>query len=208
MHTIPNAELELERAMDRAFVAAEIEAERRAFASDPDFRGVYVPANPAVRAVDPTAWPAVPAHVAPPLPGRLAGAHIARFVHGGNATLTVTSNATGARFTFRVRQPKPDATAPFFVSVLTGPDNETAYTFVGSLFPDGTYRHGKRSTIAPDAPSARAAAWFFGLVLAGNFAKLDAQCVVQHAGKCCRCGRKLTVPSSIETGIGPECAKH
>jgi hypothetical protein len=29
---------------------------------------------------------------------------------------------------------------------------------------------------------------------------------LQHAGKCGRCGRKLTVPQSIETGIGPECA--
>ena len=27
-----------------------------------------------------------------------------------------------------------------------------------------------------------------------------------HEGKCGRCGRKLTVPESIEAGIGPECA--
>jgi hypothetical protein len=27
-----------------------------------------------------------------------------------------------------------------------------------------------------------------------------------HEGKCCRCGRKLTVPASIASGIGPECA--
>jgi hypothetical protein len=28
-----------------------------------------------------------------------------------------------------------------------------------------------------------------------------------HEGKCGRCGRLLTVPSSIESGIGPECSK-
>jgi predicted metal-dependent hydrolase len=30
---------------------------------------------------------------------------------------------------------------------------------------------------------------------------------VHHEGKCGRCGRLLTVPSSIESGIGPECSK-
>jgi hypothetical protein len=31
---------------------------------------------------------------------------------------------------------------------------------------------------------------------------------IQHEGKCCRCGRTLTTPESIERGIGPECVKH
>jgi hypothetical protein len=30
---------------------------------------------------------------------------------------------------------------------------------------------------------------------------------VWHEGKCGKCGRTLTVPSSIESGIGPECMK-
>lgn len=30
---------------------------------------------------------------------------------------------------------------------------------------------------------------------------------IHHAGKCGRCGRKLTTPKSIETGLGPECEK-
>jgi hypothetical protein len=29
---------------------------------------------------------------------------------------------------------------------------------------------------------------------------------VWHEGRCGRCGRKLTVPESIESGFGPECA--
>jgi hypothetical protein len=29
-----------------------------------------------------------------------------------------------------------------------------------------------------------------------------------HEGKCGRCNRKLTVPSSIESGFGPECINH
>ena len=30
---------------------------------------------------------------------------------------------------------------------------------------------------------------------------------VMHAGRCCKCGRQLTVPESISSGWGPECQK-
>src|ERR1019366_4832357 len=36
---------------------------------------------------------------------------------------------------------------------------------------------------------------------------LPANLEVWHEGKCGRCGRKLTVPESIERGIGPECER-
>jgi hypothetical protein len=29
--------------------------------------------------------------------------------------------------------------------------------------------------------------------------------VIWHEGRCGRCGRRLTVPESIESGYGPEC---
>ena len=32
-------------------------------------------------------------------------------------------------------------------------------------------------------------------------------CEVFHVGTCGRCGKKLTTPESILTGLGPECAK-
>src|SRR5271157_2617898 len=28
-----------------------------------------------------------------------------------------------------------------------------------------------------------------------------------HEGRCCRCGRELTVPASIHAGMGPDCAE-
>jgi hypothetical protein len=28
---------------------------------------------------------------------------------------------------------------------------------------------------------------------------------VEHSGHCGRCGRLLTVPSSVQSGLGPEC---
>jgi hypothetical protein len=41
-----------------------------------------------------------------------------------------------------------------------------------------------------------------------NLRKFLPECIeIWHEGKCGKCGRQLTVPSSIETGIGPECIK-
>lgn len=124
------------------------------------------------------------------------------FILAGNATVTVRSQKTGTRFTFKVRQPKPDS--PHFVSLMNGPDNEGDFAFIGSVFASGEYRHGTRSAISPDAPSAKAARWVVSRVMADK--PLDG-CEVWHEGRCGKCNRKLTVPESIESGIGPECAK-
>lgn len=128
-------------------------------------------------------------------------AAIKRFVLGGNARFTLVSVRTGTRFTYRARRPS-EATATF-VSLLSGPDNESAYEFLGSIFPDGSYRHGRRSRISETAASAAAFAWFHAIVAAG---RVPATLEFWHEGRCGRCGRALTVPESIATGFGPECA--
>lgn len=128
-------------------------------------------------------------------------ADIKRFVLGGNARFTLVSKKTGTRFTYRARKPEPgDLT---FVSLMNGPDNESSYEFLGTIFPDGSYRHGKRSRIAESAASATAFAWFHAIVAAG---RIPDTLEFWHEGRCGRCGRTLTVPESIATGFGPECA--
>lgn len=122
------------------------------------------------------------------------------FALAGNATLTLVSKETGNRFTFKIRQ--KDQTTPHFVKLLCGSDNESDYQFLGSIFDGHIYRHGKRSRIGMDAPSARAFEWFWKQVEQG---RLSDKLEVWHEGRCGRCGRKLTVPSSIESGIGPIC---
>jgi hypothetical protein len=128
-------------------------------------------------------------------------AAVRTFVLAGNARFTLRSKATGTRFTFKVRQPSP--TKPHFVSLLNGSSNEDDYQFLGTIFSTG-YRRGQRSSITDEAPSAKAFDWFWKRVLGG---KLSDQLEVWHEGRCCRCGRTLTVPESIASGIGPECAR-
>lgn len=123
------------------------------------------------------------------------------------------------------------ADRPIFASVLTGSDNESerAYTYLGTVWGDAAdrrYVHGKKSRIGQDAPSALASAWIVerfaeleAILIAGPAAE-DAGdkladslrllgCVeLWHEGRCGRCAHRLTVPASIETGLGPVCAER
>ena len=132
-----------------------------------------------------------------------------RFIVGGKATFTAVSKSTGNRFTFKASV--SDNPALLFVSVLTGSDNESSYTYLGTLraeYAPGTsyvWKHGVKSKISPDAPSAKAFAWVWANLKQG---RIPDSLEVWHEGKCCRCNRKLTVPASIESGIGPECARR
>jgi hypothetical protein len=123
------------------------------------------------------------------------------FVFAGKATITLLSLKTGARFTYKVKRSKTNPKL-YFVSVLTGPDNEMDYHYLGTVFEDGHFRVTAKSTISHEAPSALAFAWFSKLL---NHSTFPTGLEVWHEGKCGACGRKLTVPESIASGLGPEC---
>lgn len=130
---------------------------------------------------------------------------IKNFVFGGNSTVTLESAKTGKHFTFKVRKAKKDDdNSLFFVSLLNGPDNYTNYSYVGVISSDKqTFKLTQKSKVSTDALSYKAFNFFF-VQLVNN--KLHDDLRVYHSGKCGRCGRKLTVPSSIEKGLGPECS--
>lgn len=140
------------------------------------------------------------------------GTRARTFALAGNARLTLVSQKTGVRYTYRIRAkdvPKgegaaaPDATKTlFFVALLNGADNTADYTFLGTIFNGTDYRHGRKSSVSADAPSAKGFAWAWHYLAKGE---LPPGCEVWHEGRCGRCGRALTVPSSIASGIGPVC---
>lgn len=121
------------------------------------------------------------------------------YILGGKATITLVSGATGARFTYRIDCKEDEGRTLYFVKVLNGPNNQDDYQFLGTIFEGDRFRHGTRSRIQRDAPSAQAFAWLWR--------NLDSdKCELWHAGACSRCGRKLTTPESISQGLGPVCA--
>lgn len=131
------------------------------------------------------------------------------FMLAGNAYVTFQSRKTGTRFTYHVTQAKSRPgdmyASPHFVSVLVGPDNNASYKFLGTIFNRRGYAHGKRSPIGRRADSAIAFEWIWSKLMRGE---MHPKLSVWHEGRCGRCGRRLTVPSSIETGLGPECARR
>lgn len=122
-----------------------------------------------------------------------------QFILAGNATLTIVSLKTGARFTFRIRKGKKRETDPHFVSVLDGGE----YNYLGCIFQDGKFKVTKKSRYNSGQPCARAFIFLMEALAKGEF---HPQLEVWHEGKCGKCGRQLTVPESIATGLGPECS--
>lgn len=135
--------------------------------------------------------------------GQLQPEHRRAYILGGKATVTLVSKRTGDRFTYRVQGKDVGSTGNqktlHFVSVLTGPNNQEDYEFLGTIFEDGVYRHGGRSQIPRQAPSAKAWDWTWQHLLSTDVE-------VWHEGECSRCGRALTDPESIRIGLGPVCA--
>lgn len=146
-------------------------------------------------------------------PGRLMTiTDVKKFILAGKATVTLKSVATGSRFTFKITKKKSehgDENGPHFVSLLNGPDNVNDFRYMGTIFGQKEFRHTVKSQVGPNAPSAKAFNWTFNNVIMNNETdEIPEGLEIWHEGKCCRCGRELTVPESIANGWGPECAKH
>ena len=124
------------------------------------------------------------------------------FVLAGKAHFTLVSTKTGTRFTYKVNVSEDGNVA--FVSLLTGSDNNSDYSYFANIRPRNlSYWHGKKAKMTEDAPGAKAFAWFWSR-LQRHAAMPELE--FWHEGRCARCARRLTVPSSIASGLGPECA--
>lgn len=104
-----------------------------------------------------------------------------------------------AHRTFRLRtQPMDSDFMPGrqIISHLTGPDNTHDYEKFGHVMPDGTLkvwkRHEDKVTLVKHARE------FLADPHGPN---------VLAAVACYACGRTLTVPASVNNGLGPECAR-
>jgi len=131
---------------------------------------------------------------------------ILQYIFGGKSTFTLQSVASGERFTYKISESAKragDNRPPvFFVSVLTGPDNSDNFSFVGTIFERKTFKFSPKAGYRVDSPSVKAFSWAFSNFV-GNVVpdKLE----FWPSSHCARCGRKLTVPTSVHNGFGPEC---
>ena len=135
------------------------------------------------------------------------------FVLAGSATFTLVSQRSGKRFTYHVTLMKPgnDGFPWWSVEIMNGPSNTDDYRFFGQLV-----RVGKTDVNFDDLPHTVPTGDVGALAFVWFWVRLDKHLrrgasppphvEFWHEGRCGRCNRKLTVPESISSGIGPVCA--
>lgn len=110
-------------------------------------------------------------------------------------------------YTYRIEKSR-DGKA-FFVYAFVGKDNsvKTHYHYLGLLrVQTGEVILTGASRFRNDEDAVNMIRKVLACVWANQTAKIEnAGWNLHHEGQCCRCGKALTVPASIETGIGPEC---
>jgi hypothetical protein len=124
-----------------------------------------------------------------------------KFFSQGRAVFTV-DNGKGTHYTYRIG--RKNDTQPLFVGLLTGPNNERDYTYMGIYNPEEqSVRLTSKSKYNDDTQPVKVIRWALKQVSEGK--ELPVGYSIKHEGRCCRCGRSLTDPISVELGIGPEC---
>jgi len=133
-----------------------------------------------------------------------------QWVTAGNAIFTV-ANGKGDHCTYRVSKVKKDEAKPpvWFVNLLTGPDNESDYTYLGMLDPlTGEVRLTRASKMSDGSQAVRVLRWAMKIVFGGQ--ALPEGYSISGEGRCGRCGRTLTHPDGVADagyrfGFGPVC---
>lgn len=127
------------------------------------------------------------------------------YITAGKAIFTIKNLLTENRFTYMAQRAKKIKTT-FWIKVLRYPDNEddNSYAYIGNFSLKKGFTYSGKSPISSEAISVRAADFYFTRLLKDA---LPPNIVTYHEGRCGRCGKRLTVPESIESGFGPECSK-
>lgn len=132
------------------------------------------------------------------------------FILAGDAIFTVET-PDGKHYTYRIEKIEATDRWPtvWFAKMLTGPDNDGDYSYVGKLCDfTGQVRVTAKSVLPADAYPIRLLNRVLCRVWGDDHAAIErAGFKVFHEGRCGRCARRLTTPESVTRGIGPECAK-
>lgn len=96
------------------------------------------------------------------------------------------------------------------VSFLSGSDNESSYTGFAFVLPNNELKTWNRFQHYACAEKVKSAIriLYKAVKNEGNEAIMQAgEAYAMQSGKCCKCNRKLTVPSSIHRGMGKKCSE-
>ena len=149
---------------------------------------------------------------------RLDAASFRTFMFQGKALFTLENKEKGTHITFRVQTLKrkrnqPEDTRYFDVHVKALNDKYAGNRYIGRI--DRKSKSFKPyGYVERDHVGIKTIEW-----LIRNWAHLEdwtkpmegedqERMAIYHMGVCCKCGLPLTVPESIQNGIGPQCMKY
>jgi len=117
----------------------------------------------------------------------------------GSATLTFESKRTGQYFTYTVKlRPKAHNEDPDEYIVISK-------TVTIGVLEGMQFIYKPAVLVGSESNDQLMFAWIWKHLI--KAAHIDNYVNIYHVGKCVRCGRQLTTPESVLTGIGPECLK-
>jgi hypothetical protein len=125
------------------------------------------------------------------------------FLFAGRSIFTLENKTTNNYITFKVKQMKKDNKPiphMYVVECKALGDRNYGYELLGFLNIDSK----SFSCRVSDREFIGLKTWFWLLKNLEDLERFETL-AIYHEGKCCKCGMPLTVPESIESGIGPEC---
>lgn len=133
-------------------------------------------------------------------------AQFRNFVFMGRSVFTLENNETNNYLTFQIREVKKlGKVVPnqFSVQCKSLGDNEYGYQLLGFLN-TATKRFSSYKRTPNTFIGFKVFFWLMqNLERLEDFTKL----AIYHEGRCAKCSLPLTVPESIDSGIGPECKR-
>lgn len=124
------------------------------------------------------------------------------YMLAGKACIILYNITTGTFVKFWLTVKKVDGVVTSWW-IYTNPE-KTEY--IGYIMKNDTLRlrYPDKDMVNTQSAGIVAMEWFWPRLLSGTLPNTVA---VLHNGYCGRCGRELTNPESLITGLGPECAK-
>lgn len=127
---------------------------------------------------------------------------IRTYIYGNKGVVTLKS-PTGKHHTYLFAKPRNSAQFPEDIRFVYALHDNQKLFYVGAL-EQGKFKLTRASRFLPENEITKGASY---IVRMANSTALNTPMKLYHEGVCCRCGRPLTHPKSIETGIGPRCRK-
>lgn len=98
---------------------------------------------------------------------RQTAAVVLEFMFLGNSRIQVTSERTGVTYTYKVKA-KKGPQGIHYVSVLTGPEGNMDFSYMGSIFNCSTFSRHRESKVPADDPVMRGFEYVYGHLKAGR----------------------------------------